>query len=506
MSIRSGSLRDHQAIVLEEFNGYWDRGGEEAVPIDHFDDAQNLQFIESGFRTRDGIDTFIPGIGNVVRQYNYKLQNGESLLILDTSGRIYHVLLDGSETVYGPILSLPAMEDFGFAEVAGRAFISPFEIYLDTDGVNRARGLQGEKLYVYQGDGTTARRAAGGPPIGSAMVAAQGPTGFFELGFHIFAVVYETDTGYLTAPGPDVFTTFTVVDSTKSITLSNVPISPNSFVTKRHIIGTKTIIDYNGDQDGYQLFFVPLGVIPDNTTTTINISAYDIDLLTDASHLIENFSEIPAGVGLSIYRNRLIINTEYDNVSLVRLSAPGEPEAINQVDGLIVIPLDGRNVTITQEFRDILYIFKQVRTYAVADNGDVPSSWSVIVVDQGIGCPIHGIAEVLDSGGVNIDMLLISDFSGIMGFNGTYSRPELSYKIQDFWLRQDRNLFHRYQILNDTIKQVIYFVMPDYSMLIGDYSVGLDPKNIKWMKWDFDIDVSSIALIGANRLILGALS
>ncbi len=505
MTVRNRTLRDHPPIVIEEFNGLWDRGGEEAVPIDHFDEAINIQYIESGFKTRDGLDTLIPGVSSLVRIYNYKLQNAESLLVLDNTGSIYHILLDGTETVFGPILTVSGMQDFGFIAIAGRAFITPFEIYLDTDGVNRARGLENEFLYVYLGVGVAARKAAGVSPTGSAITVAEGAgAGFYELGFHLFAVVFETDTGYLTAPGPVIFTGFTVTDVTKELDLSGIP-TGGSAVVKRHIVATKAIINYNGDQDGFQFFFVPNGVIEDNSTTIINISAYDIDLLTDASHLIDNFAEIPAGVVLTKYNARLVMAAEFDNVSLARLSHPGEPEAINQVDGFIIVPLDGRNITSAQEYRDVLYLFKQVRTYASIDNGDAPVTWAgPIPIDQGKGAPVHGIAEVLDSGGVNIDMILVSDFSGIYVFNGNYANPELSWKIQDLWIGLDRNLFHRIQVMIDTIGQLVYFTLPDRTMLRADYSRGMDAKNIRWVKWNFDVEVSTIALIETNTLVIGS--
>jgi hypothetical protein len=490
--------------VIEEFNGLWDRGGEEAVPIDHFDDCDNVQYIESGFKTRDGLDTFIPGVGDIVRMYNYKMQDAESLIILNKNGQIFHALLDGSQTVFGPILTIPAMDDFGFVAIAGRAYINPFENFLDSDNKTRQRGISGEALYVYLGAGVVARKAAGSPPTGASIGVAQGGAGFYELGFHLFAVIFETDTGFLTAPGPETFTGFTVLSTTNELDLTGI-LTGGSTVVARHIIATKAIIDYNGDQDGFQFFFVPNGKINDNTTTTISISAYDIDLLTDASHLIDNFTEIPAGVGLTTYNSRLVTSCFFTDISLVRISHPGEPEAISQVDGLIIVPLDGLPVTEVQEYRDVLYMFKQTRTWASVDNGDAPATWAgPTVIDQGVGAPVHGIGEVLDSGGVNIEMLLIADFSGIMMFNGAYSRPELSYKIQDRWLALDRDKFNLIQIMNDTIDQVFYLTLPDKTMLTANYSRGLNPKDVRWGPWRFDTEVSTIALIETNRLVIGS--
>ena len=506
MTLRKGQLRDHPPITIEEFNGLWQRGGDEAVPLDHFAEATNIQFIESAFKTRDGIDVYVPGVDDIVRMYNYKMQDQESLLILDSTGDLYHVLIDGTATVYGPILSIAAMDDFGFQAWAGRAYINPFENYTDTDGVTRQRGINGEFLYVYLGDGTAARKAAGDPPTGAAMgVSVSAGAGFSDLGFHLFAVVYETDTGYLTAPGPAVFTGATQTSTTKGYDITGVPVSPSGFVTKRHIIATKTILNYNGDQDGFQFFFVPEGNIDNNTGTTISVNFYDLDLLDDASHLIDNFSEIPAGVGLTTYNSRLVSSCFFTDESLVRLSHPGEPEAISQVDGLIIVPLDGLPITEVQEYRDVLYMFKQTRTWASVDNGDAPATWSgPDAIDQGIGAPVHGIGQVLDTGGVNIEMLLIADFSGLMIFNGSYARPELSWKIQDLWLSLDEDAFNQIQILNDTILQVFYITLPDGTLLIADYANGLNAKDIRFAHWTADITFKTIALVEKNKLIIGS--
>ncbi len=42
-------------------------------------------------------------------------------------------------------------------------------------------------------------------------------------------------------------------------------------------------------------------------------------------------------------------------------------------------------------------------------------------------------------------------------------------------------------------------------MLIGDYKNGLDAKNIRWSKWRFDIETTTIALYVTNTLVIGSL-
>lgn len=527
--------RDHDPLVIEEFNGWWIRGDYESAPSDHLIQADNVQYFHSGVETRDGLINYIasplPPL-KIKRIYNYVTQKGQTLLALNDTGSIYHIL--GSTNTVHLILTIPTMEDFGFVAINGRAYITPFKTYTDDYGVPYQLGIQNEFLYVYNGDGTSmARKAAGTPPAapdspssspaGKILVdeiTSTSPGNVTDPGLHLIAAVYETDTGYITALGPPLFGAF-IFSGVHDIAVGNIPISPNAWIKKRHLVSTKVIKDYSGDKYGYQFFFIPGGTIPNNTANAWQGHYFDSDLISDASHLIDNFSEIPAGVNLNTYHSRLVMVGEYgtaetlvglpagitDNRSLARVSAAGEPESISKVDGLIIAPLDGKALTNVQEFRDILYIFKKTRTIAYSDNNDVPASWQEEILDQGIGAPVHGIATVLDTGGVNIDFLLIVDWSGMMLFNGTYAQPELSWKIERYWRDNiARNNYHMMQIVNDTINKKIWITLPDSirtNMLHADYGNGLNPKTIKWARWIFDVPVHTIALIETDKLVLG---
>jgi len=664
------TVRGHQPFVIETFNGLWDRGDDESCPADHLTVADNVQFYESGIETRNPINQWQNSGVNLTgirRIFNYVMQGGQSLLVLVGNGDLYHITRPNVAPVH--ILHIEGMTDFNMVSIAGRAYITPFDTFIDDSGQAYQLGLKNQFVYVYKGDGTPARKAAGSPPtngdlkpflaynstiegittegihsialtyngglpgpnttpalsveifrivnspgnnqikltgipIGPAGTTSRnvqmtlaippekfnpdplvytyytilnindntttevllnisdesilanpgiwppytpGPdappmsdallvvqltkSGFADLGFHLIGVVYETDTGYLTAPGPKFFGGQTYVSTTRAIKVYNIPVSPDAYVKKRHLVSTKEIVNYNGDQNGYQYFFIPGGVIENNTDTSKEINYYDSDLVSDASHLMDNFTEIPAGVNLNTYHSRMIVvgengtveslragevrgrrrtrvvTAQIDNRSIARVSAPGEPEAISKVDGLIITPPDGSPLTNCQEFRDILYLFKRTRTYAYVDNFDEPSTWSEEVLDQGVGASVHGIATVLDSGGVNTDFLLIADWSGLMLFNGTYSRPELTFKIDDFWTALIRNSFHHIQVANDSIGKKIYITLPPLfqsMILYADYSNGMDAKSIRWAKWIFDARISSVCLIETNKVILGA--
>lgn len=561
------SLRDHEPIIIDEFNGLWRRGVRNNTPLDHFQDCENIKISSGGdVLTRDGIgpaqNVVIP-VSSIKRIYNYPTQNGNTLIALSFVGGvgfIYHIV--NSTLTFGPILSIPQMSDFAFAPYAGRAYISPFTTF-PIGGLNVEKGLENEFVYVYKGDGTPARKAAGLPLTGTLTIA-NGAAGHTDAGLHIFGFVGETDTGYLTPPG--ALTTFTTI-STNSVSFGNVPIgqssttvvgqffpfnaflniddqfieenilvndpsvtpiteellienedkilslnpvfhviisnSPN--IIKRHLVASKMITGFNGNLEGYQLFFVPGAVINNNTDTFLNnISFFDQDLVDDASHLFDNLSEIPACAVLTTYHNRLVAMCSFNDISLGYVSHPGEPEAISGVDGLIIMPLDGNPITNGAELRDVLYTTKRSRTGSFTDNGDEPSTWPYTIIDNALGTSVHGIGTVLDSGATNVDFLIISTYQGLTLFNGRYIVPELSWKIEDYWKALDRNEFRKIQIVNAPIQKDIYIVLPTGDILIGDYAVGMEPKKIRWYPWSFNVNIVSVAIWQIDEVLIGA--
>jgi hypothetical protein len=498
-------FRGHQPIVIDKFNGLWRRGDPDDAPMDHFTDCNNIQFVgDSAFRTRPGINISqnvgVP-LSNVKRVYNYPTQTANTLIVLcvnGSNGEIYHVV--NSTTTFGPILTIAGMTDFAFVPIAGRAYISPFATF-DVGGLNVEKGLSGESLYVYAGDGTAARVAAGAALSGSLMIA-NGAAGFTDAGEHLFAFVAETISGYLTPPG--AITAFTT-SAASSVSFGSVPTSGDPNVVRRHLVATKVIEDYDGNELGYQFFFVPNATIENDTDTFLNnISFFDADLLEDASYLFDNYATIPAGAVLSTYQERLVLAATFDDISLALVSFPGEPEAISQVDGLIIFPLDGNPITNAAELRDVLYLTKRSKTGGWTDNGDVPSTWEYQEVDTALGTSVHGIATVLDSGGASVDYLIIATYQGMCLFNGRYIQPELSWKIEDYWKAFDRNDFRFIQMVNAPIQKEIYMIQPDRTLLVGNYSNGMDPMKIKWSPWTFFRGVNTVAISQIDDIIIGS--
>lgn len=367
-------------------------------------------------------------------------------------------------------------------------------------GLPITRGLDGEFLYVYAGDGTAARKAAG-LAITGTMTVANGAAGHTDPGLHIFGIVSETISGYLSPPG--ALTTFTTV-AANSVSFGNIPTSGDPHVIRRHLVSSIVLPTFNGDLEGYDLFFVPNATIENNTDTFLNnISFFDQDLIDDASHLFDNYEEIPAGSVLSLYHDRLVLGCTFTDISLLLVSAIGEPEAISQIDGLIVVPLDGNPITNAQELRDILYVFKHSRTVSYTDNGDAPSSWPLVIIDNALGTSVHGIATLLDSGSASVDFLIVCTYQGMSLFAGIYKTPELSWKIENLWRSEDRNEFDRIQIVNAPIQKEIYCILPSRALLVGNYSLGMDYKNMRWAPWTFYPGLNTVAIHNIDEIILG---
>src|SRR6185369_5091765 len=221
------------------------------------------------------------------------------------------------------------------------------------------------------------------------LAAANGAAGHVQAGYHIFGIVYETDTGFFTKIGPDTLPAL-LCPGTAKVNLSSIPVSASSAVVSKHIVATRAIstTSYTGDTRGFEFFFVPGGEIA-IAATTATVDFYDVELLDSADYLLDIYSEIPAGVGLGLYRGRMTNWTQEpdDEQSNILVSTAGEPEVFDQINGLIQLQANNQPITICFEQRDILYICKNEETYAIQDNGNEPAEWGVpSKLDQGFGC------------------------------------------------------------------------------------------------------------------------
>jgi hypothetical protein len=483
-------VQDHEAITIDNFRGLYGRGQfDDSVPQNFFIDSLNT--ISSGngeVRTRYGFTKSITTSFSIRRTAVYKRQGEASrLLILDSTGKLY----DASVSLVTPILNIASMTDFSLLTFYNRAYISPH------DG---SYGLSGEFVYVYQGSGT-ARKAAGVAAIGGFNVAFSASAGYTEAGTHILAVCYETDSGFITPPGPTSFPTIEA-DGAHQLSLTNIPTGPTG-TSKRHIIASRAIQDYDGNQDGYEMFFVPNGTLNNNSDTTLTIDFFDADLQESADYTFDQLDEIPAVAFLSAYKGKACFGGSNADKSLVYVSKDNEPESVNSEAGFIVCdPHETEGVKCAVEFRDNLYITKgnPGHTYVTTDNGYEASTWNLTTLDKGIGADINGLSQYLDSRGSNADFFMAADISGLYLFDGSYIRPELSYGIQNFWARINKAYFNKVQLIIDSKNFLIYVLVPLDSathpshIFVGDYADGLAADKIIWHKWAFT-SVSPVSIV-----------
>lgn len=273
----------------------------------------------------------------------------------------------------------------------------------------------------------------------SITVFWQTSAGNIAAGTYNINVVYETDTGFLTPPAtsPNVAITVVVPSDNSSITLNNIPTSPDvPYVIARFII--IALQDSLGDVGTY--YFIPSndgGVLTDNISTTTTLSFFVTDLVESADYLFNLYARIPAGQNIDVYAARLqLLGFMQPDASILRLSNSGDPETFDQTETTIVVNKDdGYFVSNTVILNDILYIFKFKGVFATQDNGGPPTTWQVDNIDDSVGCGFKGISTVspTKNKGSGSGLVLMADISGVYLFNGYIVRPPLTWKIQDIW-------------------------------------------------------------------------
>ena len=491
-------LESHKPIILDKFNGLFDRGKDNSVPQGYFRDCKNLVFSESGCETRPGTDLsiIIPGVRRI---YTYKRPGEASrLLILNDVGEIYDSL-----NLAAPILTIVGMTDFSMVTFFGRAYISPH---------NGIEGLPNEVVWVY--DGTAIRQAGGTSPSGSLTVATSALSGFVEPGTHLYAVSFETASGYVTKPGPAIYAIHVAPGGFK-VDISSIPTGPLGTVARR-LLATKVVDPYSGDQNNQEFFFIPEGRIGDNVTTTLTVDFFDADLQASADHLFFQRESIPACLHLSSYKNRMVALNYDGGNSIALVSAASDPEAFSELDGFIVVdPASSDTLRTAIEFRSVLYFFKSFKLTGVSQvEGLEPSEWAPETIDFGVGSEVFGVQRIIDNEGSNDDKFLVATRSGLAIFNGLVQHPDLTWGIEEYWKRVNFNAANKIQVFNDPSSNSLYIALPidgatlPNIILFGDYSRGFDPINIRWSPWTFpydDLCITVDVLNGTPYLRIGSL-
>lgn len=489
-------LRDHTQVPFEQWKGLYSRGKiDDVVPKDFFTDCLNVKTYDKELGTRAGYDLDL-SLNNIRRLFIYKRLNETSrYIVLDTSGNLFDSLYPGT-----PIITNVVNLDFSAVTFLNRCYIM-FH--------NRITGISGSVLYIYNGGGPgDIRPAAGAAPVGFTISIADSlNSGFIEAGIHLFAWAYETDSGFITAPGPAAFAAYTAPGGFKAV-INNVPIGPAG-TSARRLLATKVIPDYDGNQYGTEFFFVPNGRIADNSTTTLEFDFFDDDLLDSADYLFDNLSSIAAGLGMYIYNNRAVIWGIPGLEHYALISTAGQIEVFDETAGVIFLDPSDSTTGIQNviEFAKNLILFTGDKCKVTTDNDSDPDTWSVDTLDDSIGTGVFGISKIYNSRGVNTSRFFVADKSGLYLYEqGRFQKPEISWNIENVWKRINKAQFSKVQVEHNPESCLIYVSVPlDSStecnyLLVADYSKAFGnfgqivAADVRWFLWQFPWNITSIAV------------
>jgi hypothetical protein len=208
--------KEDQKQTISRFQGLYSRGSVDEVPTDHAQDLKNVHSFSDGrVETRWGSFQTLNLGWNVRQFFGYEFNppdvnqpvaappgvtDGLGFLTLDDSGNIY---IGNNGT---PVISFGGMDGFSAVNIGNRTYVGPMK-----SGV----AIQNAFLYLINLQTGVARLAAGIAPhtSGSGMTATEntGDGGGFKTaaGIHNFTVIYQTDSGYWTQPGPKLRQAFT---------------------------------------------------------------------------------------------------------------------------------------------------------------------------------------------------------------------------------------------------------------------------------------------------------
>jgi hypothetical protein len=506
-----------QSKTIAGFNGLWNRGLGETCPPDHLQQCNNCIFPgPNQVSIRESVVSYLatPKSG-LISFAAIALTTRTAVLGLYSDGSFWDLTSNVMLIAPGSIFGTDANyfpDDFIACNVFGRAYIS-FKY--------QGKALPNTSIYYYQLIAAPPGYRfilAGGPPVTTPVTVAEGSatTPQITAGVHYIGVSFLTETGFLTPPLPAFAPGVIDADGLHQLDITDIPISSAPNVVGRVLLMTQA--------NQKQYFFVPNGTINDNTTAAATINVTDLALIESADYLLDIAWQLPACSSIKLYNGRLVLigpngvadmppsgGTIYNYPDNVLVSNQLAPETFNMVTGVVNLPVDyGANNTNTGAIiRNVLYCMKPFGTYAVQDNGGDPSTWSVTVIDSGLGTFDSGLSIFESSASAQdiLDQCLVVSPRGLLIFNGAYQDPPLSYKIDGIWRTFDTTRFYTVKLAHDPILKRVYVMLPilggTVQFLMCDYTEGLGPTTVKWSTWDFDgfVLLSTITKLAAVNML-----
>lgn len=498
-------IDDFKGINRGSTNSSFGNEYQDQVPFDEALQAENIVFLkEGGFQTRPPFrtklqlytDNFDPATGasdpgipiqvwKIARLGNTYYDNRWLYVTRDDNDNLLRIY-DSANIVAGdntPIKKITGAKFISALNIYGRIYISPL--------VDFGSPLTGSDGVIWLYDGTTFRKAGGtGPTAGTLTITGTAVAGAnVTPGLHIGAIAFETDSGFITPPGPATRIQVTITaGGGRAARFANIDLGPTGTVA-RHLLLTKTIPTYDGIQNNWELFFALR--IPNNTATTGDVVLPDTGLIESADYLLDEYSSLPACNSISKFNTHIMYNGINTDTRVINVSKGNDPETVDQTEDYIQnfdsIPVDFLN---SRELRGTCYLFKENSTFSTREEDAPPNTWRVDLVDSGIGISPMGVADVMaNHGGLVLDNLIVGGLTGIYIFSGTYSHLPLSIKLQGIIDSYSRAALKYLRMAVDPTRRRLYLLIGDpfgggnLDLWVGDYYRGLDPNNIRWAKW-----------------------
>ena len=448
--------QDRGAIKIDwsRFMGLYDRGAPGLTPERHSSRFENVVFDGDVVRQRNSFVKDGDFGGNIRRAISFKPSESSLERVLYLSGNDGEFRSSSDHAVVGTI---EGATDFSAQSFNGRLYVTPH---------NGEEGLEEEFVYIWNGTDSF-RKAAGERPSETFEITPTLLSGRTIPGIRIFGLIYQTDSGFLTRPGPEVLPARFFAGGT-SLRITDIPAGPDHVVA-RHLVCTKAIREgevtngvFQGEAEIEEFFFIPGGSIQNNDDNeAVEVSFFDTELIENANDLFLNQEEIKAGLGICDYSGRMCIWNADGEPNIIRVSKLNNPESFSRLDGFVTIDVqDMKGVKNCWAFRDSLYVNKPSKTFITADNSRAPATWPVNAVDLGIGAEVNSVALINDTKGLNLDYTLVATRQGLLLFSGIYQHPEVSWKVETLWGTIPEEDLSSLQVLHNPAKRKVFICLP----------------------------------------------
>ena len=396
--------------------------------------CRNVRFTPSSVLSREGLSlAFSTGINAPITGLaGYVQSSGASLpLVFDSAANLWQESPAGSGLLLrlsSAAVALPSRSYLQSALAYNRAWLA--------FGDGRIGAIPPASF-----DGQHLDPVALAAPSGSAAAADSAAVGNVAAGLRYGIVMFQTRSGYVTAPQSPF--SWTAAGGLQ-VAVTGLPIGPEQVVAR---IVAFTVA---GGSNAGPFFAIAQPqtiqgvaetstIVSDNSTTSA-VFNFDDTFLAASTDYTAAFRKIlppaEAAVMFSPSARRILYWGESAQPSLVRISQPDDPETFYGDTGFaLVSENDGQRITACFEFKGQIFVAKQDSLYLLVPAAGDPATWEVRIFNDRVG--IAG-PRALDLAG---DFVAFAHPTGCYVFDGG-NVVLVSLEIDDLWRRINWNFGH----------------------------------------------------------------